>query len=448
MKEARRGIDYRIDGLRLPLGGDEAQLGAMAADALGLDESEIVQWRILRRAIDARRHRPPAFVYVVALQSVRPVPLRLEEWKKAGMTVREASASDEAPAVLNPPVFGKRPVVVGGGPAGLFAALTLARHGVPPLLLERGKAVEERSADVDAFWTQGIFDPESSVQFGEGGAGTFSDGKLTSRVKNPLSGWVKGVLVEMGASPAILTDAKPHIGTDRLREVLVNLRRHLIRLGCEVRFRARMTDLLTAHGRIAGLVVDGGEEIRTDCLILACGQSADDTYLLLSTCGVRLEPKPFALGLRIEHPQGLIDAIQYGKWAGHPQLPPAEYVLTAHVEPEDRSVYTFCMCPGGRVIGASARGGDVITNGMSGSRRDGPYANSAVVVNCRVEDFLDQSGSPLSGIRFRRHWEKRAFVLGGGDYRAPAEGLLSFWGTNPALWSALRPSSPGCGRFP
>ena len=321
-------------------------------------------------------------------------------------------------------VFGRRPVVAGCGPAGLFAALTLAEKGIPVLLLERGRAIQERLADVRAFWERGILNPESNVHFGEGGAGTFSDGKLTSRVKNPCTSRVKLVLVDMGAPADILVDARPHIGTDRLREVVVNLRKRLIDLGCEVRFGARVTDFRIHRGCLVGIVVNDSEEIRADHLILATGQSAADTYRKLAERGVALAPKPFAIGLRVEHPQELINRIQYGRWAGHPDLPPADYFLTAKVEALNRACYSFCMCPGGRVIGCSAEAGGVITNGMSRLGRESPCANSAVVVNVQSEDLGGEG--PLAGLAFRRHWEERAFLAGGSDYCAPAQRLTDF----------------------
>jgi uncharacterized FAD-dependent dehydrogenase len=295
---------------------------------------------------------------------------------------------------------------------------------MPVLLLERGKAVPERLSDVRAFWETGVLNPESHVHFGEGGAGTFSDGKLTTRVKNPYTAWVKRVLADMGAPADILADARPHIGTDRLREIVVNLRYRLIGMGCEVRFGACVTDFLIRQRKLVGIVVNGSEEIRADHLILATGQSADDTYRKLAERGVALAPKAFAVGLRIEHPQEIINRIQYGRWAGHPDLSPADYFLTAKIEALNRSVYSFCMCPGGMVIGCSAEAGGVITNGMSRFRRDSPYANSAVVVNVRVEDLGGEG--PLAGLAFRRHWEERAFRAGGGDYCAPVQRLTDF----------------------
>jgi hypothetical protein len=301
--------------------------------------------------------------------------------------------------------------------------LTLAESGNPPLLLERGKSVAQRVPDVQSFWEEGRLNPESHVHFGEGGAGTFSDGKLTSRVKNPDTARVKNILVEMGAPADILTDARPHIGTDRLRAVVVRMRERLVELGVEIRFGARVTDFLMDRNRIVGIVINEQEEVRTERLILAIGQSADDTYQKLHERGVWLEPKPFAMGLRVEHPQALINEIQYGKWHRHPELPPADYFLTAAIGDMNRSVYSFCMCPGGQVIGCSASAKGVVTNGMSASRRDGMYANSAVVVNVRIADF---GAAPLAGLAFRRQWEETAFALGGGDYYAPAQRLVDY----------------------
>ncbi len=316
-------------------------------------------------------------------------------------------------------------VVVGSGPAGLFAAYTLVLQGAQVLLLERGRPVEKRISDVEQFWQKGELNPQSNVLFGEGGAGTFSDGKLTSRSKNPLAGWVKHVLVDLGAPASILTDAKPHIGTDRLRKVLINLRAKLLASGCDIRFETQLTDVMIRQGAIASLIVNDREEIEADFVILAIGQSADDTYAMLSRRGVKMTPKPFAVGVRVEHPQAHINAMQYGRWAGHPKLPPAEYFVTASGGSPDRSVYTFCMCPGGQVIGCSASPGAIITNGMSDLGRDGAFANSAVVVNVGVNDFAPD-GHPLDGLAFRRHWEEKAFVAAGGNYFAPAQRLVDF----------------------
>ena len=404
----------KINGLTLALGEREGLLTVRVASLLGLPDGAIADIRVIRRSIDARRTRPPRFVYLLAVRLTDGVDWRsAPERERAGISVtEEVDRPDESRgASSGSAVFERRPVVAGCGPAGLFAALTLAEKGVSVLLLERGRAVPERLADVRAFWEQGILNPESHVHFGEGGAGTFS-----SRVKR--------VLVDMGAPADILVDARPHIGTDRLREVVVNLRKRLIGLGGEVRFGACVTDFRIHRGGLVGIVVNNSEEIRTDHLVLAIGQSAADTYWKLAERGVALAPKPFAIGLRVEHPQELINRIQYGRWAGHPDLPPADYFLTAKVKALNRSCYSFCMCPGGQVIGCSAEAGGVITNGMSRLRRESPWANSAVVVNVRTEDLGGEG--PLAGLAFRRHWEEIAFLAGGSDYCAPAERLTDF----------------------
>ena len=420
-------MDLKINGLVLSLGEGEELLPARVAFLLGISQAAVSDLRVIRRSIDARRTRPPRFVYLVSVRLPDGSSFSVRE-DAVGVTVTEEADTPEegraAPSRKIIPRPERRPVVVGCGPAGLFAALVLAGRGMPVLLMERGKTVPERLADVRAFWEKGILQPESHVHFGEGGAGTFSDGKLTTRVKNPYTGWVKRIMAEMGAPSDILVDAHPHIGTDRLRAVVVNLRNRLVEMGCEVRFGARMSDFIIHGGRLVGVVVNGAEEIRADRVVLASGQSADDTYRKLAEREVALEPKPFAVGLRVEHPQEMINRIQYGRWADHPDLPAAVYFLTAKIEAMNRSVYSFCMCPGGRVIGSSSREGGVVTNGMSGFRRDSPYANSAVIVNVRVEDL--EGGGPLAGLAFRRHWEERAFLAGGGTYCAPAQRLTDF----------------------
>ncbi len=417
----------KINGLALSVGESEALLPTRAASLLGVPHGAVSDLRIIRKSLDARRARPPRFIYLLTVRLPEGISVSVDK-TAAGLTATEEIDIPEEEWVMSSgtshPMPECRPVVVGCGPAGLFASLALAGRGMPVLLLERGKAVPERIPAVRSFWEKGILNPESHVHFGEGGAGTFSDGKLTSRVKNPHMGWVKRVLADLGAPAEILTEARPHIGTDRLREVVVNLRRRLIEMGCEVRFGAQVTDFVLHGGRLVGIIVNGSEEIRADRLILAIGQSADDTYEKLAERGIALVPKPFAVGLRVEHPQETINRIQYGRWAGHPDLPPADYFLTAKMKERDRSVYSFCMCPGGRVIGCSARPGGVITNGMSRFRRDSPYANSAVVVNVRIED-LGRTSS-LAGLTFRRHWEERAFLAGGGDYCAPVQRLTDF----------------------
>jgi len=414
---------FRLAGIKLTLDESEESLAAKAADALAISRENIASVEVIRKAIDARRNKPPHFVYVVKVRVSASVNLPAEF--KDGITLQEVKDEPQAP----PPVPARLPklpvVVIGSGPAGIFAAYVLAQRKIPVILLERGTKVEERIKDVQAFWEEGVLNPQSNVLFGEGGAGTFSDGKLTSRTKNPYSSWIKNILVEMGAPETILAEAKPHIGTDRLRKIIVSLRKKLIEMGCEIRFSARVTDFVISHGAVSALIVNEKEEIKTSQVILAIGQSADDTYLRLFERGIKITAKPFAIGLRVEHPQELINSIQYGQWRNHPQLPPAEYFVTASLSGLNRSVYTFCMCPGGEVIGCSNASGVVITNGMSNSRRCGEFGNSAVVVNMREDDFVE-NGRPLSGLDFRRRWEHRAFLLGGSNYSAPAQKLIDF----------------------
>lgn len=417
----------RLNGIQLNLDEGEEDLAAKAVNALGISISDVISLTVIRKALDARRNRPPHFVYAVKVSLTDTV--KLPDSLPDGIEI--LPLKDE-PAILptlhqSSGVLSQRNpvVVIGSGPAGLFAAYALVLRGISVLILERGRPIEKRVKDVRAFWEKGVLDTESNVLFGEGGAGTFSDGKLTSRTKNPYAGWVKKVLVEMGAPESILRDAKPHIGTDKLREVIIRLRKRLIELDCVFHFEAKVTDFMIRQGKIVAVILNGKDEIITDQLILAIGQSADDTYKKLNECGVKMEAKPFAMGLRVEHPQDLINSIQYGRWSKDPHLLPAEYFVTASVPELDRSVYTFCMCPGGQVIGCTALPGFVITNGMSNRQRDGEFANSAVVCNVRVVDFA-ANGDPLGGLVFRCHWERLAFEAGGGNYYAPGQKLSEF----------------------
>ncbi len=417
-------MQFRISGITTSPGEEEDILTSRVASILAVPLESVLSLKVVRKSIDARRHRPPSFIYMVDV-SIRENALPSVEGSR-GIKI-------EAVPVIERPQFHaatnrlqKRPVIVGCGPAGLFAALTLVERGLSPIILERGKTVAERLCDVAAFWEKGTLNPESHVHFGEGGAGTFSDGKLTSRVRNPHTAWVKKTLVNAGAPSEILTEAKPHIGTDRLREVVINLRKTLIGRGCEIRFQSRVTDFIVLRNKMEGVVVNGKEEIRTNHLILAIGQSADDTYRKLHERGLCLAPKPFALGLRVEHPQEWINRIQYGKWHEEQNLPPAEYFLTASLPDLNRSVYTFCMCPGGSVIGCSPEEGVVVTNGMSDYRRDSAYANSAIVVNAGPDDFGGTEPIALGGLAFRKIWEEKAYLLGGSNYHAPAQRLVDF----------------------
>jgi uncharacterized protein len=418
----------RISGIKLTLDEDENRLTEKLTSILSISCNDVIKLEIIKKAIDARRNKPPHFDYVIELTIADNVKLTSE--LKDGVQLRVVEAKPPLPHLTRIPAPQLPVVIAGSGPAGLFAAYVLTQRGLPVLLLERGASIEKRIKDVQAFWDKSILNTRSNVLFGEGGAGTFSDGKLTYRSKNPYSSWVKKVLVEMGAPEQIITAAKPHIGTDRLRKVLINFCQKLEATGCTIRFEAQVTDFVIRQGCLEAVIVNGQEEIKTNQLVLAIGQSADDTYKKLLAKGIKIEAKPFAMGLRVEHPQELINLIQYGKWSKHPHLPPAEYFVTAAIPKLNRSVYTFCMCPGGTIIGCSAFPGYVLTNGMSNYHRDGEFANSAIVVNVRVDDFASP-GVPLAGLEFRAKWEKKAFLLGGGNYFAPAQKLIAFLENKP-----------------
>ncbi len=315
----------------------------------------------------------------------------------------------------------KKVVIAGFGPAGMFAALTLAEYGFEPLVIERGACVDERVQIVNNFWTKAQLDPSTNVQFGEGGAGTFSDGKLTTRIKDPLCRHVLEKLVEFGAPEEILIKAKPHIGTDRLRKVVKNIREKVIELGGKVRFNSVLTDFDTENGKIKSVTINGSEVIPCDALILAIGHSARDTFEMLYNKKIFLEPKPFSVGARIEHKQSDVNRSLYGKHWNNSNLPQGEYQLS--YRSGERAVYTFCMCPGGTVVPSSSETETVVTNGMSEFARDGENANSALVVSVSPEDF---GGDPLDGVKFAREIERKAYMLAGKNYSAPASTVGSF----------------------
>jgi uncharacterized protein len=401
-----------------PHDGEDTLLPVLAS-RIGYSVTELRDFRIVRKGIDARRKQRVKVIYTVSfsLEDENCLRARMDahpelEWQPSW-----------SPLVFAPVRSLSRIVITGIGPAGLFAALRLAEYGLNATIIERGQPVERRTLDVQRFWKEGVLDPESNVQFGEGGAGTFSDGKLTCRSRDPLLPYVLDQLVNFGAPPEVRYLAKPHIGTDCLRRVVSAIRQHLLEKGFQLRFGCRMSDIQTRNKRISAIVVNENEEIPCELLVLATGHSSRDTYELLNQRGVPLERKPFAIGLRVEHPQKLIDSIQYGG-PRHPNLPAADYALTWNNTATGRSAYSFCMCPGGVVIAGASEEGGVVTNGMSGQMRNSPFANSALVVNVTENDF--GGSDPLAGVSFQRHWEQQAFIAGGGGYCAPAQNLLAF----------------------
>lgn len=399
-----------------PLDREEA-LPTLLAAKLAVPPASLHDVRIIRKGVDARKKQHIKLVYTLSFSVDDAIRMRFNSHP-------ELEWQDEITVPTPPQIRSdKRIVIVGSGPAGLFAALRLAGYGLTATIIERGEPVEQRVLTVQRFWKDGILDPESNVQFGEGGAGTFSDGKLTCRSKDQLVPWVLEQFITFGAQPEVRYLAKPHIGTDRLRTVTSAIRRDLIEKGFIFRFGCRMTDLAIRNGQVTAATLNEAEELPCDHLILACGHSSRDTFEMLERLNVPLQRKPFAMGLRVEHPQELINRIQYG--SGKQQhLPAADYAVAWNSSSSGRSAYSFCMCPGGVVVGGSSETGGVVTNGMSGQLRNSPYANSALVVNVREED-CDGAG-PLAGVRLQRRWEQRAFKQGGGGYRAPAQNLLDF----------------------
>ena len=411
----------RITDIRVALDFPEEDLLSRVLAIIGVSGEEVDHFSVVRRGLDARRKGQVIRVYAVEC-SLRSDGLEEEVCARVGSARRASPSPDPFPPgkVRKP---SSRPVVVGAGPAGLFAALTLARFGAPPLLLERGRPVEERSRHVAEFWKAGVLDPESNVQFGEGGAGTFSDGKLTTRIADPLVSHVVDVFGEFAELPGLGTESKPHVGTDRLKGFCRRMREELVSLGAEIRFGARVEEVAADRGRVRSVRLADGEEISCSDLLLAIGHSARDTLRMLLCRGVRMSAKAFAVGFRVEHPQGLIDRIQYGKAAGRTGLPPSDYRLATRA-PSGRGVYSFCMCPGGEVLDAASQPGGNPVNGMSAHGRSSGFANSGIVATVSVEEL--GVGDVFAGIQLQELLEARAYRKGGGGFGIPAMNLMGF----------------------
>ncbi len=407
----------RLSEVKLSLDRTEADIQSAILKKLSIAPQDLIRYTIFKRSYDARKRGAVSFVYVIDVETTREKQL-LQRFKKDPHIIPTPDTSYRYVAQAAAKIE-QRPIVIGCGPCGRFAGLLLAQMGFCPIILERGKAVHDRSVDTFGFWSKAKFNPESNAQFGEGGAGTFSDGKLYSRIKDAQHHGRKVLaeLVNAGAAPEILYINKPHIGTYRLVKIVENIRNTIESLGGEIRFQSRVENINIENGQVCGVTLASGEYIPSNHVILAVGHSARDTFEMIHQAGVYIEPKPFSIGFRVEHPQTLIDKCRLGSQIGHPMLGAADYSLVHHCA-NGRSVYSFCMCPGGQVVAATSEVGRVVTNGMSQYERSGKNANSGIVVGITPADY---PGSPIAGIEFQRRLEEKAFELGGGTYEAPGQ---------------------------
>lgn len=433
----------RITELKLPLDHPDEALREAIVQRLGIRDEQLLSFNLFKRSYDARKKNSELqFIYTIDLEASNEAELLSKFADDRNISVAPDVTYKyvgHAPADMQ-----ERPIVVGFGPCGIFAGLLLAQMGFKPIILERGKEVRQRTKDTWGLWRKSVLNPESNVQFGEGGAGTFSDGKLYSQIKDPQHHGRKVLeeFVKAGAPDEILYINKPHIGTFRLTGMVEQMRQDMIALGAEVRFQEKVTDLLVEDGQLTGVVLESGEQLHSRHVVLALGHSARDTFRMLHAKGVYMEAKPFSVGFRIEHPQTLIDKARLGKYAGHPKLGAADYKLVYHAK-NGRSVYSFCMCPGGTVVAATSEPGRVVTNGMSQYSRNERNANSGIVVG--IDPERDYPGGPLAGIELQERLEAHAYVMGGSNYQAPAQLVGDFVAGRPstALGSVEPSYKPG-----
>ncbi len=430
----------KISQFRTSIETDETEISGLLADFIKIPLTRIKSLKIARKSLDARQ-KELFFVYTLIFE----IDLTVYEAESLLPTHPTLQICQPQPdhswdnSCQGSPIFNLRPVIIGAGPAGLFAGLRLAAAGFKPLIIERGDGLQARIDSIGKFWDEGELDPESNIQYGIGGAGTFSDGKLTTRIKDPAIEAILTVMVKLGAPSEIRYWQYPHIGTDLLREVISGLQQLIGEYGGEIQFRKRLTNIILSNGKVQAIEVNDRELIETELLLLATGNSARDLYRMLAAKKLQLSAKPFAVGLRIEHPQEIINKAQYGKGAHNPRLGPAEYHLTYKHRETGRGVYSFCMCPGGFVIGAASERGRVVTNGMSYHRRDSGIANSAIIVTVNERDYGNHS--PLAGVEYQERLEEAAYQLGGGKFFAPAQRVGDFLKKEPTQeFKALKPS--------
>lgn len=404
-------------------------LEAVVAHRLNIPMTEVLQVDIIKKSVDARKKQNICIVYALAVAVQDEISVWTRFKHDRDVEILKPVAVQQL--TIGTKQLRHRPVVVGAGPAGLLAGYLLAKYGFAPLIIERGSKVDKRSADVERFWQQGILDEESNVQFGEGGAGTFSDGKLTTRIKAEAIGEILKILVECGAPEDILYKHKPHIGTDVLKTVVSKLSERIVQLGATMLFDTKVTDIRFTDGQVTGITLSDGQDVATELLLLGIGHSAADTYRMLAEHGVAMQAKPLAIGVRIEHTQSFINKLQYRAYADDAKLEAADYMLTYQDQEAARGAYSFCMCPGGLVVASSSRAGQVVTNGMSYRKRDGNLANAALVVTVDERDYGE---GVLAVLDFQQKYERLAYMAGGSDYRAPAQSVKSFLNdTEPEL---------------